>query len=138
MAVVLPPAIIGVPRQFDVEERPLPATSVGRARPIEALVQACFALELHEPRSRFRFAARRCRDLADDATVRPMVMWVGKRGRVGQIGPELLQAGIVRRLLKLGTKLVDGQSRPSFGGLGQHLAQLRVGQDKRVQGFHKQ
>lgn len=70
---------------------------------------------------------RGSRDLTDDAAVGPVIMRVGERGRVGQVGPKLLQGGVVRRLVKLRTKLVDGQDRALFGGLGQHFAQLHLG-----------
>lgn len=65
-----------------------------------------------------------------------MFVWIGKAGGVGQVGAELLQGGILRRLVEFRAQFRDGHCSTSAGGFGQHLAQLRIGQHKRLDRFH--
>lgn len=79
---------------------------------------------------------RRWLDLADEAAVRPLVARVGEGGWVGEVRAELLQGCVVGRLVEVGAQLHNGLFCAFAGGLGQHLTQLRIGQHKRLYGFH--
>lgn len=118
---LLPPTIKNIPRELDVGKAPFAATAISGAGTGEAIREAGLALERHEPCGGFGFAARRQFDLADDSAMRPLVMGIGNAGRVGKIGAELLQRGILRRLVEVGAQFLHGELCALAGGFSQQV-----------------
>ncbi len=69
--------------------------------------------------------------------MRPLFLRIRDGGRIGEVGTELLERGLLRRLMKIGTQGLHSAHSTFLGGLGEQVTELSAGQDNSLDGFHE-